>query len=55
MEPRSSSILRSLLYFAVRSPRAGAPVLISPLPHPTERSAIVVSSDSPERCDTTTL
>ena len=55
MEPSSSSILRSLLYFAVRSPRAGAPVLISPLPHPTERSAMVASSDSPDLWDTTTL
>ena len=55
MEPSSSSILRSLLYFAVRSPRAGAPVLISPLPQPTERSAMVESSDSPDLWETTTL
>lgn len=28
LDPSSSSILKRRLYFAVRSPRAGAPVLI---------------------------
>ena len=37
------------LYFATRSPRAGAPDLIWPAPVATTRSAIVVSSVSPER------
>ncbi len=39
----------SWLYFATRSERAGAPVLICPQPVATARSAIVVSSVSPER------
>ena len=39
----------SWLYFATRSERAGAPVLICPHPVATARSAIVVSSVSPER------
>ena len=40
------------MYFATRSLRDGAPVLIWPVPIATTRSAIVVSSVSPERCDT---
>ena len=47
--PRFSSMRSSWLYFATRSLRAGAPVLICPLPTATARSAIVVSSVSPER------
>ena len=43
----------SSLYFAVRSERAGAPVLIWPAPVATARWAIVVSSVSPERCEIT--
>ena len=39
----------SWLYLATRSLRAGAPVLIWPLPTATARSAIVVSSVSPLR------
>ena len=39
----------SWLYFATRSDRAGAPVLIWPQFVATARSAIVVSSVSPER------
>ena len=38
---------------ATRSERDGAPVLICPVPMATTRSAMVVSSVSPERCDTT--
>ncbi len=38
--PRYSSNLRSWLYLAVRSERAGAPVLIWPAPVATARSAI---------------
>ena len=41
----------SWLYFATRSERAGAPVLICPQLVATARSAIVVSSVSPERCE----
>ena len=41
------------LYFAVRSLRAGAPVLIWPAPVATARCAIVVSSVSPERWEIT--
>ena len=41
----------SWLYFATRSLRAGAPVLICPAPVATARSAIDVSSVSPERCE----
>ena len=37
------------MYFAVRSARFGAPALIWPTPVATARSAIVASSDSPER------
>jgi enolase len=46
---------RSWLYFATRSEREGAPVLIWPQPVATARSAIVTSSVSPERCDMTAL
>ena len=44
----------SWLYFATRSVRDGAPVLIWPAFVATARSAIVVSSVSPERCEITT-
>ena len=43
----------SWLYFATRSVRDGAPVLIWPAPVATARSAIVVSSVSPERWEMT--
>src|SRR5215467_1140176 len=42
----------SRLYLAMRSPRAGAPLLIWPHPVPTARSAMNVSSVSPDRCET---
>ena len=41
----------SWLYFATRSLRAGAPVLIWPQFVATARSAMVTSSVSPLRCD----
>ena len=41
------------LYFATRSERAGAPVLICPRLKATAMSAMVVSSVSPERCEMT--
>jgi hypothetical protein len=41
------------LYFATRSLRAGAPPLNCPQFVATARSAIVVSSVSPLRCDIT--
>ena len=44
----------SRLYLATRSERESDPVLIWPHPEPTARSAIVVSSVSPDRCETTT-
>src|SRR5437764_9508612 len=47
--PSSSSMRSSRLYFAVRSPRDGAPALIWPAFVATARSAIVVSSVSPDR------
>src|SRR6184192_1868545 len=47
--PRVSSMRSSWLYLAIRSPRAGAPVLIWPTPVATARSAMNVSSVSPER------
>ena len=47
--PSSSAILISRLYFALRSLRLIDPVLICPAPVATTRSAIVVSSVSPER------
>jgi len=43
------------LYFAVRSPRQGLPVLICPAFTATARSAIVASSVSPERCEMTVV
>ena len=49
--PSSSSIRSSWLYLATRSERAGAPVLICPTPVATARSAMNVSSVSPERCE----
>src|ERR1700730_5927078 len=51
--PNSSPILISRLYLAVRSPRLNEPVLIWPAPVATARSAIVVSSVSPERWEMT--
>ena len=53
LSPSSSSMRSSWLYFATRSLRAGAPVLIWPQLVATARSAIVVSSVSPLRCDIT--
>ncbi len=49
--PNCSSILNNWLYFATRSDRDGAPVLICPQLVATAKSAMVVSSVSPERCD----
>ena len=49
----ASSMRSSWLYFATRSLRAGAPVLIWPQFVATARSAIVASSVSPLRCDMT--
>jgi len=43
-------VMYTWLYLAVRSPRQGAPVLIWPVPRPTTRSAMVVSSVSPDLC-----
>src|SRR5918999_708860 len=53
VSPRSSSIRTRRLYLAVRSPREGAPALIWPAPVATPRSAMVVSSVSPDRWETT--
>ena len=53
--PSASSIRSSWLYLATRSERDGAPVLIWPQPVATARSAIVVSSVSPERWDMTAV
>ena len=53
--PSASSIRSSWLYFATRSVRDGAPVLICPHPVATARSAIVTSSVSPERWDITAV
>ena len=53
--PSCSSMRSSWLYFATLSDLDGAPVLICPHPVATARSAIVVSSVSPERCETTAL
>ena len=50
--PNSSSIRNNWLYFAILSVRLAEPVLIWPAPVATTRSAIKVSSVSPERCDT---
>lgn len=49
LSPSSSSMARRRLYFAMRSPRQAEPVLIWPTPVATAKSAIVVSSVSPER------
>src|SRR5260370_40101038 len=48
-EPSSSSMRRSWLYFAMRSVRLAEPVLIWPAAVATARSAMYVSSVSPER------
>lgn len=53
--PSLSSILKSWLYFATLSVRAGAPVLICLALMPTTKSAIVVSSVSPDLCETIAL
>src|SRR3989338_4943737 len=53
--PNFSSILSSLLYFAVLSLLAGAPNLLCDAPRPTDKSAINESSVSPERWLTTTF
>ena len=53
VSPSTSSIRSSWLYLATRSERAGAPVLICPQLVATARSAMVVSSVSPDRCDIT--
>jgi len=37
----------------MRSPRHGAPALICPVPIATAKSAMKVSSVSPDRCETT--
>src|SRR5580698_8260874 len=54
-DPRrsASSIRSNRLYLANRSERATEPILIWPDAVATERSAIVVSSVSPERAETT--
>src|SRR6202035_5403989 len=51
--PSSSAMRSRRLYLAVRSPRLIEPVLICPAPVATARSAMVVSSVSPERWETT--
>src|SRR5690606_10270855 len=51
--PSASSMRSSWLYLAVRSERLADPVFIWPEPVATARSAIVVSSVSPERCEIT--
>src|SRR5215207_10178528 len=53
LSPSSASMRINWLYFATRSERAGAPVLIWPVLSATAISAIVASSVSPERCDVT--
>lgn len=50
--PSSSSIRRIWLYLAKRSERHGAPVVICPVLRPTTKSAMNVSSVSPDLCDT---
>ena len=55
LSPSSSSILKRRLYFATRSLRLGAPVLICPVFRATARSAIAVSSVSPERWEITAV
>lgn len=51
---KTYSIRRRALYFATRSERAGAPVLIWPTPRPTTTSAMTVFSVSPLRWETMT-
>src|SRR6266446_6015711 len=53
-EKGSYSMRRSALYFTTRSLRAGAPVLVCPLPSATTKSAISVFSVSPGRWETMT-
>lgn len=43
------------LYFATLSERQGAPDLICPASIPTAKSAMKVSSVSPDRCETITF
>src|SRR6266849_3119376 len=50
-EPSSSSMRSNWLYLAMRSVREAEPVLIWPAAVATARSAINVSSVSPERCE----
>merc|ERR1719382_940365 len=52
--PHSSSMRSNWLYLARRSERHGAPVLIWPVLRPTAKSAMNVSSVSPDRCDVIT-
>ncbi len=52
--PNSSSIRINWLYFAIRSVRDMEPVFIWPAFVATAKSAIVVSSVSPLRCETIT-
>src|SRR5271157_2995806 len=54
-EPSSSSMRRSWLYLLMRSVREPEPVLIWPAAVATARSAMKVSSDSPERWEMTDL
>src|SRR5580704_524139 len=49
--PNSSSILSNWLYFAIRSVLDADPVLIWPAPVATAKSAMKVSSVSPDRCE----
>jgi hypothetical protein len=49
LSPKASSILNNWLYFATRSERESEPVLICPVLSATARSAMVLSSVSPER------
>src|SRR6266576_2159792 len=51
--PSSSAMRNSWLYFATRSVREPLPVLICPTPEATAKSAMNVSSVSPERCEIT--
>jgi hypothetical protein len=53
--PSISSMRRSWLYLAVRSPRQALPVLIWPALVATARSLMVESSVSPERCEMTVV
>src|SRR5712671_3671353 len=49
--PNSSSMRSSWLYLAIRSVREAEPVLICPAAVATAKSAMNVSSVSPERCE----